>query len=362
MPGPLAATASSQEQPDTGPREAAAAQPSLPAEPGADAPAASAGSPRESVANYLRLARARDYEKAARYLVVPAAERERAAMLAERLKAVLDRRLWLDLDLDLVSGQTEGDVGDGWPAGVDRVGSMAGSSQSPEPVVLVRRTDAAGVHRAFSRDTVARVDHCYGGLADRWLRERLPAFLLRAGPHELPWRQMAGTSHPVVVGLGRRVTARPTHAGHLRPRHRPDPGGLGRLLGPAAARTGHRRMDAGAGVRAATDPRPLRARRAIRRRARGGRAACSRSSGRPGRASRWASLLVATLAELGYPVAGLLAGRGIGGLALALAAQKTMENRFGSLVVRDPRLAGIPVHPPGDHAALHGGASSARGA
>lgn len=43
--------------------------------------------------------------------------------------------------------------------------------------------------------------------------------------------------------------------------------------------------------------------------------------------------LVAVLSELGYPVAGLLAGLGIGGIAVALAAQKTVENLFGSLAM-----------------------------
>jgi MscS family membrane protein len=40
---------------------------------------------------------------------------------------------------------------------------------------------------------------------------------------------------------------------------------------------------------------------------------------------------VALLARLGYPVSGFLAGLGLGGLAFALAAQKTVENLFGSL-------------------------------
>jgi MscS family membrane protein len=43
--------------------------------------------------------------------------------------------------------------------------------------------------------------------------------------------------------------------------------------------------------------------------------------------------LVAFLAELGYPVASLVAGLGIGGLALALAAQKTVENLFGAFSI-----------------------------
>lgn len=43
--------------------------------------------------------------------------------------------------------------------------------------------------------------------------------------------------------------------------------------------------------------------------------------------------LVAVLADLGYPVASLVAGLGIGGLALALAAQKTVENLFGAFSI-----------------------------
>jgi MscS family membrane protein len=43
--------------------------------------------------------------------------------------------------------------------------------------------------------------------------------------------------------------------------------------------------------------------------------------------------LVAVLSELGFQVASLLAGLGIGGIALALAAQKTVENLFGSVAI-----------------------------
>lgn len=54
---------------------------------------------------------------------------------------------------------------------------------------------------------------------------------------------------------------------------------------------------------------------------------------------------VAVLSYLGYPVASLLAGLGIGGLALALAAQKTVENLFGafSLGVDQPFRVGDTV-------------------
>ena len=47
----------------------------------------------------------------------------------------------------------------------------------------------------------------------------------------------------------------------------------------------------------------------------------------------FAMAVIAVLTDLGYPVGSLLAGLGIGGLALALAAQKTVENLFGSVAI-----------------------------
>ena len=56
--------------------------------------------------------------------------------------------------------------------------------------------------------------------------------------------------------------------------------------------------------------------------------------------------VIAVLSLLGYPVTSLVAGLGIGGLALALAAQKTVENLFGafSIGVDQPFREGDFVH------------------
>ncbi len=43
--------------------------------------------------------------------------------------------------------------------------------------------------------------------------------------------------------------------------------------------------------------------------------------------------IIALVSSLGYPIASLLAGLGVGGLALALAAQKTVENLFGAFAI-----------------------------
>lgn len=68
-----------------------------------------------------------------------------------------------------------------------------------------------------------------------------------------------------------------------------------------------------------------------------GRAGASRSliplGARVTKVGLFAIAAVAVLSYLGYPVASLLAGLGIGGLALALAAQKTVENLFGAFSI-----------------------------
>ena len=57
------------------------------------------------------------------------------------------------------------------------------------------------------------------------------------------------------------------------------------------------------------------------------------SCGRAARVVLACISVVAVLSALGYPVASLLAGLGLGGLALALAAQKTVEHLLGSVAI-----------------------------
>jgi MscS family membrane protein len=54
---------------------------------------------------------------------------------------------------------------------------------------------------------------------------------------------------------------------------------------------------------------------------------------RVGHVALAAIAVIALLSHLGYPVASLIAGLGVGGLAVALAAQKTLENLFGAFAI-----------------------------
>jgi MscS family membrane protein len=54
--------------------------------------------PRASLHAYIDDGRAGEWEKAARYLVLPESRTAEGPVLAERLKAVLDNHVWFDLE------------------------------------------------------------------------------------------------------------------------------------------------------------------------------------------------------------------------------------------------------------------------
>ncbi len=155
-------------------------------------------SPRASARSFVELAaRKGDFEKAARYLSLPAGEEARGPELARRLRAVLERHL--DIDLDAVSPLSEGAQQDGLPPGVDTVGSVPDGRGGQDPVFIVRSRDSAGYYWAFSRQTVSRVEGWYDALPDRWVRDWMPERLQRHGPAGLMWWQWL--SLPVLLVL-----------------------------------------------------------------------------------------------------------------------------------------------------------------
>ncbi|MDB4990854.1 MAG: Potassium efflux system KefA protein / Small-conductance mechanosensitive channel, partial [Myxococcaceae bacterium] len=143
-------------------------------------------SPRASMMNYIALCNSGDYEGAADYLELAPADKELGPQLARRLKAVLDRKAWLDVGKlsSLATGKTD----DGLSAYTDEVGQVIGVDGIPQPVRIVRRKRDV-VRWLFSNATLARVDGWYEQLDDRWVLEKLPAPLLRTGPRSLMYWQ-----------------------------------------------------------------------------------------------------------------------------------------------------------------------------
>ena len=322
--------------------------------------AVSPGSPRAALEAFLRYGDAGKWDAAADFLSVPVRERDRAPELARRLRAVIDQRL--ALNLGAVSPLAAGDTTDG-DLGGDRIGVLT-SASGPDDVLRMVRVSTNPSRWAFSQATVGMVDAWYATLGTPWLRDRLPAALNREGPLNVYWWQWIGlvAAIPLLIAiawvlgavlrsvLGRLASRTVTHWDDLL---------LENLRGPfrlwaAAIAAGPllSQLQLNARVSALVDASSrgfgfialfwalLRVIRLTQGRLEN--AAWEVGQGAQARTLvpllgnflRVAVIIVAllvALAQFGYPVGTLLAGLGIGGIAVALAAQKTVEHMFGSI-------------------------------
>ena len=150
------------------------------------------GVPRSTMRGYLESARAGDFERAARYLDLrrlPSRESE-GPRLARQLKIVLDRTLWVDLDS--LSLEPEGYGADGLPRGQDLVGVIE-SASGPRRVLLQRvpRDDGTRIWQVAS-STVAAIPELYDEFGYGLLEEYLPQRLLDLRFLELALWQWTG--------------------------------------------------------------------------------------------------------------------------------------------------------------------------
>jgi MscS family membrane protein len=323
----------------------------------------SPGSPRAALEQFFLLARGGRYADAAAYLDLPDSSRDARAAAARRLKAVLDRELWIDLER--VSPDPAGNTADGLPAGVEQIGVIRPPSGGAVNVRMTRLAGDAEVSWRFSRRTVAQLGVLYDSLRDRWLLEHLPDVLLRPGPFDIVrWQWLALPLLIAAAALVGALAARLLQAtvGRLVSRTGTtwDDAIVDRLHGPAAVALGIAAAWAFLPLLALYAPAQQAAQRIVRvalfvvffwslwrlvdvaRQVLAGTrwAETSPSSRallpigvRSAKIVVLALAAVAVLSMLGYPVASLLAGLGIGGLALALAAQKTVENLFGAFSI-----------------------------
>jgi MscS family membrane protein len=323
-------------------------------------------SPRASLAHYFEAVRAGRWDDATRYLVLDARQQPRSEELARRLKAVIDDTGWIDLDA--VSDAHAGRTDDGLPPHLEEVARFALDGRN-ESLRMTRLSDAQGAHWAFSPATVARIDAWYAALPDRWLRDMFVGtgfqFMLLPGPLELLWWQWcalvtllvlawaAGTVLGRATGwLLRQIAART-----------PSPwddelalaiaGPLALVWGLAVLQVGAQQLlllaPAARLVDGLTSAGIVFALFWVLWRGTGvgarqllGRAWASDSASARtlisvgGNLARGAIVfagVLAMLSALGYPIGTVLAGLGIGGLALAFGAQKTIENLFGSVAI-----------------------------
>lgn len=317
--------------------------------------------PRGAVHGYLVAARAGDYEKAASYLnlsPVPRSQRaEEGPQLARNLKLVLDRVLWIDLEA--LSDEPLGDRDDGLPARRERVGVIE-TAAGPVDVLLNRVTRDGVATWEFSSSTVSRVPELYQEFGYGRIGEVVPELLIAHEFLDVQLWQWLGVLLAIAVAgvvswLLTFVAFRALHPVVSRSEFELDDKLIAALAGPL------RLGIAVAAFAAALQPLrlSLRAERffaavatalavvavtwlftrlvdifggVLERRLarRGDDANAFVPLGR--KAVKAAIVLVAALAVLdgfGFNITALIAGLGVGGLAVALAAQKPLENLFG---------------------------------
>jgi len=329
------------------------------------------GTPRGTVKGFLEATGEGDYERAAGYLDLsrlPPSRREvQGPELARQLRTVLEQTLWPDPAR--LSADADGTQGDGLPAGQDRVGRIDRKELDAEVrLVRVAREDGVRIWK-FAPELVSRVPALYESVGPGVLQQVLPRFFFDIellGVHLWQWLGLVlcvllawfgallGTW--LVRSALRPLEKRLAILGQGRP--------FDAALGPARLVVGVAAFSAGRRLLSLSVPAQafvgaveqglvvlavawgsFRAVDAVgfrlqsRLAGRGDEAAARLVD--PGR--RAIKVLVVVLAviglldNLGFEVTALLAGLGLGGVAVALAGQKSLENLFGALTIYTDR-------------------------
>jgi MscS family membrane protein len=318
-------------------------------------------SPRAVLTEYLALTRKGDFVAAAAFFT--AESEERGAELSRRLKAVLDTHLWIDLEL--ISGRDVGDLEDGLPRDREQIGTVPGPDGRQEPVQLRRAARDATPAWTFGPVTAGRIDAWYDALDDHWLRERMPLSLQQPGPFgvELWQLGMLGVLLPVAILLAwflARVSAALLRRLTARTETTLDDALVARTRGPVRALWAvviFRALVEFVGVPLGVEQGVglacralgavfvtwlmLRVTYVLEEHLPDAPWAADRPAIKSvvpliGRVARVFLIAIGTIgivAQFGYSVATLIAGLGIGGIAVALAAQKTLEHVFGSMAI-----------------------------
>lgn len=329
---------------------------------GEDAVAVAWDSPQATIGRFLSLARRGRFDRAGEYLDV--AHRSRAPESAEHLLLVLDREVWIDVER--LSPASLGDTDDGLPRGIDEIGvAPSPEGGASEPIRIARTMTADGPRWRFSRATCARIDPWYRALDGRMLRELVPPAMRHDGPfHIQPWQWVGLLGFTIaafvlgvfvgrlneyaLVRIARRT--RPTWDDALGPALR-TPLRLGWALAalhlalpflglarPAEAMVVRFEKLLCALVFLIASIRVVGVVSDNLSRSEWGRSnPASRSlvglSSRAGQLAAFLAAVLMTLSTLGYDVTGVLTGLGVGGVVLALAAQKTLENLLGAFAI-----------------------------
>ncbi len=327
----------------------------------------SAHTPRTAIEGFLERCRERRYAEAASYLdleqVSPSERASRGPELARHLEIVLDQAL--SLDPDKLSDAPEGDPQDGLPPGIDRAGVVQ-TRKGPVDVLLKRVEGPDGkMIWEVAPSTLRRIPALYAEFGYGRLAEILPAWCFDIVVLDVQLWQWAGLVLATlmawlvaitVVGIVRRMlqpAVRRTRT-HLDDRilemmTPPSRFVIALLLFVFVAAF----LKLSVGVQAflrdaekglaivlgtwilmrlthvATDLLAERLEREGKRSV----VAMMPIARKTAKLALVGMAAVGVLQSVGFNVTGVVAGLGVGGLAVALAAQRTVENLFGGATI-----------------------------
>ena len=319
--------------------------------------------PSGTLYGFLQAAQSGNYSTAAQYLQMSSARRQsQGEDIASKLKVVIDRSF--SGDLRRISNQPEGTPQEGMPLDKQRVGNL-NSGDVDADLILVRVSDAEGGRIwLISSDTLSKVAELYEQTAVHQVETHLPLVLVRNQFLGLPlWQWLAILlAIPVAGGLGwlavqvlrlpwyfwaryRQHAVATAWSSFVRP--------LWLVLGtlihgiltsyvriPVLQRH-HYQQVAGVVVVIGANWLLWRVLRAVMQSVRQ-RAVLAGQMGtgslillgeRMLKAAIFVVAIFAVLGTLGFNLSAPLAGLGIGGIAIAFAAQKTLENLFGGVSI-----------------------------
>jgi MscS family membrane protein len=319
--------------------------------------------PSGTVLGFLQAAQNGNYKVAADYLQMSAARRQaQGAELANQLKVLMDRDF--EGSLRRLSTRPEGSPDLGGIPDQQTIGTFS-SGEAEVPVGLVRVVQPnAGKIWLFSSDTLSKVPDLYDNLQAQRIEKELPHALVGPTFLGLPlWQWLALLAAvPVSAGIGWLIVSLLTlpRTLWLKVRKRPSVFLFHRVSTPLLVFFGaiaHRVI--ASYLRLPLLPRlyyyrtigvvilvgffwfALRATGVIIQRLQ----THAISAGRIGTATLmllgerllkaliWIIAALSILGAIGFNLTTVLAGLGIGGLAIAFAAQKTLENLFGGVSV-----------------------------
>jgi MscS family membrane protein len=328
------------------------------------------GSPRGAMQGYLAATKEQDYDKAARFLDLRRIEAD-GPTLARQLRVALSRKLWIDVEG--LSQDAEGQPNDGLPAYRDRVGTIE-TREGKVDVLLQRvpREDGVRIWQVAGV-TVAQVpalweEFGYGALErflpriffefelmDVALWQWIALLVLVLAVAIVSWlltvaivwvlRPLARRTDTTLDDAMLEGAAAPLRLAVAVPIFRTAlvPLGLDLEVMDVISRLLSALFIVAVSwvlVRA-VDVLSERIRQSLLEGGQGTATAAVPPGRKAVKAIIFALAFVAILDNFGFSVTALIAGLGVGGIAVALAAQKTIENLFGGLTLFGDRPVGV---------------------